>query len=59
VLADVIAVALALVGAVSEVCGAGVVVVTGAEACAVEVAGEAVGTVTGAGMMTGGYFLCQ
>ena len=58
-LADVIAV----VGAVSEVdtaFGAGVVAVTGAgAACAVDVAGEVVGTVTGAGTMTSGYFLGQ
>jgi hypothetical protein len=53
VLADVIAVVLAFVGAVSEgdtAFGAGVVAVTGAgAACAVDVAGEVVGTVTGAG----------
>jgi hypothetical protein len=62
VLADVIAVVLALVGAVSEVditCGAGVVVATGAGACVVEVTREVVGTVTGTGTMTGVYFLCQ
>jgi hypothetical protein len=58
----VISVVLALVEAVSEVdttCGAGVVVVTCTGACVVEVTREDVGTVTGTGTMTGGYFLCQ
>jgi hypothetical protein len=63
VVADVIAVVLDLVGAVSKVdttCGACVVVVvTGAGACVVEVTREVVGAVTGTGTMTGGYFLCQ
>jgi hypothetical protein len=63
VLADVIAVVLVLVGAVSEVdtaLGAGVAAVTRAgSACAVDVAEEVVGSVTGAGTMTGGYFLGQ